>query len=172
MIWSCLRAGDRPTDDHHEAHDQHDLEHVHAKLDEHGKHAGRGGAGHGIVDERQQLVATKEEQHPERLLVTQVLRIQREEQGETHRGILGVVATHEFLLGFGVVERGAVAFCEDGKEEDEAREGLAQDEPAVLLLIADHFDGHGGAHHEQRGHERQAQRNFIRDHLCAWRENP
>lgn len=168
------QAGNRPADDHHEADHQHDLEHEDADLEQHGEqtHQARAGVAReqrNLGNERQEFeaVAAKEEQDHERAAGDQVRVLGEEEQGETHRGILGVVAAHEFLFGFGVVEGSAVAFGENGDEEDETREGLGEDEPAVRFLEADDAVGTHGADGEQGRHEREAQRDFVRDHLGA-----
>ena len=55
-----------------------------------------------------------------------------EEQGELHGAVLGVVAADQFLLGLRQVERQPVALGEDADQEQQERQRLVADVPAVL----------------------------------------
>ena len=92
------------------------------------------------------------------------------EQAEVHARVLGVIPRRELRLGLREVERASVGLGVAGDqidhEGDAGRDMPLEDEPAVGLLGDDFRKLHRIGQHDDR-EDRQSDREFVADHLCA-----
>ena len=71
-----------------------------------------------------------------KLVVIMCVYSPRKNRANFMRAVLGVIAADQFLLRLGQVERQAVALGEDAGHEQQERQRLEEDVPAVLGLVA------------------------------------
>src|SRR3984893_6770380 len=86
------------------------------------------------------------------------------EHRELHRGVLGEVSAYQLALALGQVERQPVGLADHGDQVDDERD---RQQPGVPVVLLGGHDGGGGqrARVQEHGHEGQAHRDLVADHL-------
>ena len=88
-------------------------------------------------------------------------------QREAKAAVLGVIASHQLLLGLGQVERRAVGLGDGGGEVQQEAERLQDDERHRVRLLVDDLADRQRAADQHHADQRQPERQLVRDHLGA-----